>query len=116
MITCDFCKKEFSTKGVLLSHQKTTKYCLVIQGINIKNCNFKCDYCDKTFTLKHNLNDHISICKEKKIKEAEYNKNKEYDQEIKKIKDEYKKEIKKIRDDYDEKINYREEQMKKIKY
>jgi hypothetical protein len=92
MITCDFCKKEFSTKGVLLSHQKTTKYCLEIQGINIKNnCNFKCDYCDKSFTLKHNLNDHINICKEKKKKEIEDNKVKERDQEIKKIKDIYEK-------------------------
>ena len=106
MINCEFCKKDFSTKGVLLSHQKTAKYCLEIQGINIKNnCNFKCDYCDKTFTLKHNLNDHNSICKQKKIKETEDNKIKEYDVEIKKIKDEHKKEI-----------NDRDNQIKKIKY
>ena len=123
MINCEFCKKDFSTKGVLLSHQKTAKYCLEIQGINIKNnCNFKCDYCDKTFTLKHNLNDHNSICKQKKIKETEDNKIKEYDVEIKKIKDEHKKEIndrdnqiKKIKDEYKKEINQKDDQIKKIR-
>ena len=123
MINCEFCKKDFSTKGVLLSHQKTAKYCLEIQGINIKNnCNFKCDYCDKTFTLKHNLNDHNSICKQKKIKETEDNKIKEYDVEIKKIKDEHKKEIndrdnqiKKIKVEYKKEINQKDDQIKKIR-
>ena len=103
MFTCEFCNKEFTMKGNMISHQKTTKYCLEKQGKNLPE-NFKCDYCERIFTLKNNLNDHISICKEKKIKEAEDNKNKEYDEEIKKIKD-----------DYDEKINDLEEQNKKIK-
>jgi len=123
MITCEFCKKDFSTKGVILSHQKTAKYCLEIQGINIKNnCNFNCDYCDKTFTLKHNMNDHISICKQKKIKETEDNKIKEYDVEIKKIKDEHKKEInnrdnqlQQIKDEYKKEMKQKDNEIKKIK-
>ena len=62
MPSCEFCQKDFSTKGTLLSHQKTAKYCLEIQGKNVgNNSNFKCEYCDKTFTLKHNLNDHFII-------------------------------------------------------
>ena len=112
MPNCEFCQKDFSTKGTLLSHQKTAKYCLEIQGKNVENnSNFKCEYCDKTFTLKHNLNDHISICKEKKIKETENRDKKlikEHNNEIKKIRDEYRKEMtqkdnqmKKIKDDYE---------------
>ncbi len=110
MFTCEFCKKEFTMKGNLISHQKTTKYCLELQGKNLSE-NFKCEYCDKIFTLKTNMNDHIIICKEKQKKEIESRDNKlikEHNDQIKKIKDEYKKEInqkddqiKKIRDDYE---------------
>ena len=110
MFTCEFCKKEFNMKGNLVSHQKTTKYCLEKQGKNLAEI-FKCEYCDKIFTLKTNLNDHINICKEKQKKEIESRDNKlikDHTEQIKKIKDEYKKEIyqkdneiKKIRDDCD---------------
>ena len=108
MLNCEFCKKEFSTKGVVLSHQKTAKYCLEIQGINIKNnSNFKCDYCNKTFTLKHNLNDHISICKEKQKTEAQ-------DKDNKLIK-ECNNQIKKIKDEHNNEINQKDNEIKKIK-
>ena len=117
MPICDFCKKDFSTKGVLLSHQNTAKYCLVIQGKNVeKNSNFKCEYCDKTFTLKHNLNDHIGICKEKQKKEIENRDkklNKEHNNEIKKIREEYNNEIKKIKDDHTKEVSYYKREYKK---
>jgi hypothetical protein len=121
MFTCEFCNKEFTMKGNMISHQKTTKYCLEKQGKNLSE-DFKCEYCDKIFTLKTNLNEHVSICRCKKIKEKEDNKNKDRDDEIKKIRDDYQQkinerdqEIKKIKDIYEKKINDREEQMKKIK-
>ena len=99
MFDCEFCKKEFTMKGNLISHQKTAKYCLEIQGKNIKNnSNFTCDYCNKTFTLKHILNDHISICKEKQKKEVENKDNKlikDHNDQIQKIRDDCEREHKK---------------------
>jgi hypothetical protein len=92
---CDFCKKDFSSKSALVYHQKTAKYCLEIQGKDLIE-DFKCSYCMKKFTTSQNLNDHISICKEKQRKELE-NKddkiNKEHNNEIKKIKEEHEKEL-----------------------
>jgi hypothetical protein len=108
-------------KGNMISHQKTTKYCLEKQGKNLSE-NFKCEYCDKIFTLKNNLNEHISICRCKKIREKEDNKNKDYDNEIKKIKDDYEKKIndleeqnKKIKDIYEKKTNDKNNQIQKMK-
>ena len=99
MFDCEFCKKEFTIKGNLISHQKTAKYCIEIQGKNVKNnSNFTCDYCNKTFTLKHILNDHIFICKEKQKKEVENRDSKiikEHTDQIKKIKDDCEREHKK---------------------
>ena len=38
MITCEFCKKEFNAKYLLTRHQKTTKYCIILQDkINLEN-------------------------------------------------------------------------------
>ena len=70
-LKCNYCKKEFSYQKTLLNHQKTAKYCIKIQKdlkengnnpdlINIKN--FNCEYCDKIFTSKNNLNKHTLIC------------------------------------------------------
>ena len=60
---CDFCKKQFSSKSNLSSHQKTAKYCLQLQGRD--NPNFGCKFCDKNFTSNYNLAEHIHSCKEK---------------------------------------------------
>jgi hypothetical protein len=66
---CEFCHKAFSTKTVLLTHKKTAKYCLSLQGK--ENKDFQCQYCDKTFTLEHVLKEHLHSCKKKTIKEKE---------------------------------------------
>ena len=87
MFVCEYCKKEFSTKGILTSHQKSTKYCLILQGKSITE-DFKCQYCIKKFTTQSNLNDHLLICKEKPIKEYEeklYNESKMRDEQTLKI-------------------------------
>jgi muconolactone delta-isomerase len=121
MFTCEFCNKEFTMKGNMISHQKTTKYCLEKQGKNLSE-NFKCEYCDRIFTLKTNLNDHISICKEKQKKQVEDNKTKEYENEIQEIKKEYEneikkkdKEIKKIKEEHEKELsNYKREHKEEI--
>lgn len=68
-LECEFCKKCFSTKSNLSLHKKTTKRCLKIQDDlknNQENNTFVCSYCNKNFSLKHHLESHISICKDKK--------------------------------------------------
>ena len=66
MFVCEYCKKEFSTKGNIAAHQKTTKYCLELQGKTLSD-DFQCKHCIKKFTTQTNLNEHILVCK-KKIK------------------------------------------------
>ena len=92
MITCDFCKKEFTAKYLLTRHQKTTKYCLLLQdknklivenqenknqeNKNQENKNqeekeikkkFNCEYCSKEVSSKQNLNKHLEICQMKEM-------------------------------------------------
>jgi hypothetical protein len=64
MFQCEYCKKELSTKSSLTLHQKTAKYCLEIQGKNIKQ--FECNNCNEKFTTKPNLDRHVSNCKKRK--------------------------------------------------
>jgi hypothetical protein len=67
-VVCDFCKKSFKNKFTLLTHKKTTKYCLEKQGI--KNDEYKCEYCLKILTTHTRLISHIDICKSKNKNEV----------------------------------------------
>lgn len=69
MFTCEFCKKEFSTRGIVVTHQKTAKYCLLIQGKIVAD-DFKCTHCAKKFTSQYNLDEHTNVCKSKKVKDS----------------------------------------------
>jgi hypothetical protein len=60
---CDKCHKTFSTKSGLNVHRKTSKSC----G-GEKKIAYNCEYCAKDFTTANNLQKHIIICPEKKIK------------------------------------------------
>lgn len=65
---CKFCKKILSNTSSMNHHIKTAKYCLEIQGKNLKKLNnFDCEYCNKHFTTKKILNTHILTCKIKKV-------------------------------------------------
>ena len=76
---CQFCHNVFSNKQNLNSHTKKAKYCLKLQGNDIKN-EYKCMGCSKTFTIKGNLKKHHNICRndvsnQKLLKENESYKN-----------------------------------------
>ena len=95
MFVCEYCKKEFLTKGNITAHQKTTKYCLELQGKTISD-DFQCKYCIKKFTTQTNLNDHILVCKKKIKRDNEEKERVEktlHDREIVRLKEEYKKDI-----------------------
>jgi hypothetical protein len=74
-IVCEFCDKTFTTKGNLVKHQKSAKYCIEIRlkkGENIDEIKeFKCNYCDKKFTDKNNVTKHQMNCNYKFIQEIE---------------------------------------------
>jgi hypothetical protein len=50
-------------KYTLHKHTKTAKYCLKLRGNVILN--FKCNDCNKSFSRKHHLVDHMKICKKR---------------------------------------------------
>jgi hypothetical protein len=94
---CNFCNNSFWNKTNLDKHKKTAKYCIKLQKKEILNDSkennnisttssvnniFKCDFCNKEYLRKDNLNIHLLTCKTKikneiKNKEEEYIKNKE---------------------------------------
>ena len=75
---CDFCKRTFSSKSNLLNHQKTTKYCIEMQGK--QPTYFECEYCNKKFTSHQNQIEHA--CKERE-KENNNKQQKEFENNIK---------------------------------
>jgi hypothetical protein len=62
---CTYCQNTFSNKQNLKHHQKTTKYCLDIQGKI--NDTFKCIYCSKILSTQYHLNIHLTSCVEYKL-------------------------------------------------
>jgi hypothetical protein len=81
-MNCDFCNKTFSSKSNLLTHQKTAKYCLDLQGK--QNNDFICKDCNRSFTANKILVDHVQICKERLRKEKE-EKEQDYTKTIRKL-------------------------------
>ena len=73
---CEFCNNEYVNKKILTNHQKTAKFCILIQKKtqNETNSNtrenlvFYCEYCTDNFTQKSSLERHYVTCKFKEIK------------------------------------------------
>jgi len=61
---CCYCKKIFKTTSSLNHHQKSTKYCLEIQGA--KKELYTCIHCNESFSVKSALERHLNSCKTKK--------------------------------------------------
>jgi hypothetical protein len=59
---CQYCNQILKTLGALKKHQNTAKYCLNKQNKNAP-VEYRCGACDKTFTRKSSLEDHLKICK-----------------------------------------------------
>jgi hypothetical protein len=57
--------KKFSSKGTLVRHQKSIKYC-VEQKLKAQSESFKCEACDKYLSTKHNLSIHQKTCQKVK--------------------------------------------------
>ena len=96
-MNCSFCNNTFTNKNILIQHQKKTKYCLILQGVD--NHNFNCIYCKKKYSTKQNLNIHQYNCSDKKITELTEAKEKEIQELIK----EKEKDIQKLKELTEEK-------------
>ena len=62
---CEHCKKTFSNKFTLKTHQTKAKYCLKIQGKlkpKVKQTCFNCKFCNKEFNIKSSYIRHENNC------------------------------------------------------
>lgn len=98
-LNCNFCGNNFIDKIILKRHQKTAKYCIKLQGLNIESCNKKytCNFCEKDYTQKIDLSRHLANCKEKQIFEIISDKDRIISDKDKII-DKYEKQIKDLQD------------------
>ena len=73
-LICQFCNKEFSSKGNLSIHQKSAKFCLSKRGFvesQITQTQIKCPYCPKLFTSKQMCRFHEEKCNIKTVLQFE---------------------------------------------
>jgi hypothetical protein len=59
---CEYCSHVLKTQGALKKHQNTAKYCLAKQNKQA-SLEHACPACNKRFTRKSSLDDHLKICK-----------------------------------------------------
>ncbi len=116
---CEFCSTPLSSKTNLKAHQLKTKKCLEIQklkGSEIKENEFLCEFCDKSFLYKGTFFRHQTICHER-------SKQLDIDNQIQKIRneykveiDDYKKQIEQLIKDKQEMKHEHEKEIEKLKY
>ncbi len=56
---CEYCNREFTTRNILLTHQRKTRYCLKIQG---KSPDTYTCICNKLYTSRKSLRRHQDSC------------------------------------------------------
>jgi hypothetical protein len=109
---CNYCNKNFSCKSSLKLHQKTTKYCLKLQGKNEDN-KFECEYCKKIFTVKTNLISHYGTCKEKELNDNLEKLEEQLQKEFNKEKEQLQKEFNKEKEQLQKEFNKEKEKLQK---
>ena len=63
-MNCEYCHKQFTTKGLLSRHQQNAKFCIKIQEeLNDKIKLVICNGCNKELSSKQKLQSHQQICK-----------------------------------------------------
>ena len=65
--TCKFCNAILASEYSLSTHQKKTKKCLIKQGLEIPEGEFKCELCNEKFIHKTVLSVHLISCNKKNI-------------------------------------------------
>ena len=60
-IDCEHCGSSFSSKTNLITHQKTSKYCLNLRGETVVK--YSCAACGDEFTRASSLERHNDVCK-----------------------------------------------------
>jgi len=94
---CEFCTRSYATTSSLRNHQKRAMFCLEIQkqqhARKVKI--YRCELCNKTFTLKHHLRDHLTA--KPHINRELQNQVKELHLQMEAQKQHYEREIKKLK-------------------
>jgi len=102
-LTCEFCKKIYTSLSSLNYHKKTAKFCLELQKENLNNKiqieYYNCEYCEKNFTIKNHLISHLSSCNIKKFNDKYGIEKEELIEEFKKEKEKLIEEFKKEKDE-----------------
>jgi hypothetical protein len=62
---CEFCNKNFKSKGILKTHQMSAKFCLNLRNNNLINQQYECEHCEKKYTVKVNLDSHLLKCRKR---------------------------------------------------
>lgn len=60
--TCQYCNNVFSRRPNLVKHQHSAKYCLKLQGIELKNCEYTCSKCGNVYMHIDSYNRHKKQC------------------------------------------------------
>lgn len=66
--TCQYCKKNYSSKSALNVHIKTSKTCINLRG-DLANNIYNCEYCEYTTTLNNSYIKHKEKCRHHQVKE-----------------------------------------------
>jgi hypothetical protein len=71
-LTCEFCKKLFSSKSNLTAHTNKAKYCISKRtSPSTSTIEYNCEFCSKSFTSNQFLTTHRIKCNDRLLKEQQ---------------------------------------------